>query len=320
MSKSKLLRMDNVGIVVKDLQGTIGFFKELGLELEGEMSVEGKWVDRIVGLKGVRNDIAMMRTPDGHSRLELIKFRNPPVTSTALNEPVNSFGIRRMMFTVKNIEEVIARLQKKGASLIGEIVQYENTYRLCYLRGPEGIMVGLAEEIDDKTASDPGNSEKSALLRMDNVLIVVDDLEAASAFFLELGLEQEWETNVEGPSVDKLIGLNGVRATLAMMRTADGHGRIELDKFLTPGAVRLVREDAPVNTLGIRRIMFAIEDIDDTVARLRARGAELVGEVVQFEDMYRLCYMRGPEGIIIALAEQLGSKTATDILNATQKK
>ena len=181
-------------------------------------------------------------------------------------------------------------------------------------------MVGLAEELDDKTASDPGKSKKSALLRMDNVLIVVDDLEAAKAFFFELGLEQDWETIVEGPSVDKLIGLKNVRATLTLMQTPDGNGRIELDKFHTPGAIRLVPEDAPVNTIGIRRIMFAVDDIDDTVARLLAQGGELVGEVVQFEDMYRLCYMRGPEGIIIALAEQLGSKTATDILNATQKK
>ena len=312
--------MDNVGIVVEDLQGTIGFFLELGLELEGEMPVEGEWVDRIVGLKGVRNDIAMMRTPDGNSRLELIKFRNPPVTNTDLNEPVNSLGIRRMMFAVKNIGEVTTRLQKKGASLIGEMVQYENTYRLCYLRSPEGIMVGLAEELDDKTAVVSDKSEKSALLRMDNILIVVEDLEAARAFFHELGLEQDWETTVEGPSVDKLIGLKGVRATLALMRTPDGHGRIELDKFHTPAAIRLVPEDAPVNTTGIRRIMFAVDDIDDTVARLLALGGELVGEVVQFEDMYRLCYMRGPEGIIIALAQQLGSKTATDILNTSSKK
>ena len=223
------------------------------------------------------------------------------------------------MFTVEDIEYMTARLQKRGATLVGEMVQYENTYRLCYLRGPEGIMVGLAEELD-KTAAAPGKSKTSALLSMDNVLIVVEDLEAARAFFLELGLEPEWETTVEGPLVDKLIGLKGVRSTLALMRTPDGHGRIELDKFHSPGAIRLVPEDAPVNTLGIRRIMFAVDDIDDSVARLSALGAELVGEVVQFEDTYRLCYMRGPEGIITALAEQLGSKTATDILNASQKK
>ena len=142
--------------------------------------------------------------------------------------------------------------------------------------------------------------------RLDNVLIVVDDLEAAKAFFFELGMELEGETTVEGPSVDHLVGLQNVRATLALMRTPDGHGRIELDKFHTPEAIRTGPENAPVNELGIRRIMFAVDDIDDVVARLRAHGAELVGEVVQYEDMYRLCYIRGPEGIIVALAEQLG--------------
>jgi catechol 2,3-dioxygenase-like lactoylglutathione lyase family enzyme len=144
------------------------------------------------------------------------------------------------------------------------------------------------------------------LKRMDNVLIVVDDLEATKAFFFELGMELEGETTVEGPSVDRLVGLQNVRATLALMRTPDGHGRIELDKFHTPEAIRTGPENAPVNTLGIRRIMFAVDDIDDVVARLRAHGAELVGEVVQYEDMYLLCYIRGPEGIIIGLAEQLG--------------
>ena len=144
------------------------------------------------------------------------------------------------------------------------------------------------------------------LKRMDNVLIVVDDLEAAKASFVELGMELEGETSVEGPSVDSLIGLKDVRATLALMRTPDGHGRIELDKFHTPAAVRGEPKNAPVNTLGIRRIMFAVDDIDDVVARLRAHGAELVGEVTQYEDLYRLCYIRGPEGIIVALAEQLG--------------
>ena len=143
-----------------------------------------------------------------------------------------------------------------------------------------------------------------ALKRMDNVLIAVDDLEAVKAFFLELGLELEGETTVEGPSVDRLIGLQNVRATLALMRTPDGHGRIELDKFHTPEAIRTGPENAPVNALGIRRIMFAVDDIDDVVARLRAHGAEPVGEVVQYEDMYRLCYIRGPEGIMVGLAEQ----------------
>jgi catechol 2,3-dioxygenase-like lactoylglutathione lyase family enzyme len=141
---------------------------------------------------------------------------------------------------------------------------------------------------------------------MDNVLIVVDDLEAVKGFFLELGLELEGETTVEDPSVGRLIGLQDVRATLAMLRTPDGHGRIELDKFHTPEAIRTGPANAPVNALGIRRIMFAVDDLDDMVARLLAHGAELVGEVVQYGDTYRLAYVRGPEGIIIALAEQLG--------------
>ena len=147
---------------------------------------------------------------------------------------------------------------------------------------------------------------KSKLLRMDNVLIVVDDLEAAKAFFAELGMELEGETTVEGLSVDRLIGLQNVRATLALMRTPDGHGRIELDKFHTPGAIRTGPANAPVNTLGIRRIMFAVDDLDVVVARLLAHGAELVGEVVQYENTYRLAYIRGPEGIIVGLSEQLG--------------
>jgi catechol 2,3-dioxygenase-like lactoylglutathione lyase family enzyme len=146
---------------------------------------------------------------------------------------------------------------------------------------------------------------KSKLLRMDNVLIVVDDLEAAKAFFAELGMELEGETTVEGPSVGSLIGLKDVRATLAMMRTPDGQGRIELDKFHTPDAIRIGPVDTPVNTLGIRRVMFAVDDIDDVVARLLAHGAELLGEVVQYGDTYRLAYIRGPEGIIVGLAEQL---------------
>ncbi len=144
------------------------------------------------------------------------------------------------------------------------------------------------------------------LQRMDNILFVVVDLEAVKAFFVELGMELEGETTVEGPSVDRLTGLQNVRATLALMRTPDGHGRIELDKFHTPEAIRTGPENVPVNALGFRRIMFAIDDIDGVVARLRTQGAELVGEVVQYEDTYRLCYIRGPEGIIVGLAEQLG--------------
>ncbi len=144
------------------------------------------------------------------------------------------------------------------------------------------------------------------LKRMDNILIVVDDLEAVKTFFFELGMELEGETTVDGPSVDRLIVLKNVRATLVLMRTPDGHGRIELDKFHTPEVIGTEPENVPVNALGIRRIMFAVEDIDDVIARVCARGAELVGEVVQYEDAYRLCYIRGPEGIIVGLAEQLG--------------
>src|SRR5689334_24446952 len=144
-----------------------------------------------------------------------------------------------------------------------------------------------------------------ALQRMDNILIVVEDLEAAKAFFIELGMELEGETQVEGPSVDSTVGLDGVRADIAMLRTPDGHGRVELTKFHTPPAVRAEPEGAPANALGIRRIMFAVDDIDDVVARLRSHGADLVGEIVQYEDVYRLCFVRGPEGIIIGLAEQL---------------
>jgi len=142
--------------------------------------------------------------------------------------------------------------------------------------------------------------------RMDNVLIVVEDLEAAKAFFAELGMELVGETTNEGPWVDRVVGLNDVRADIAMMRTPDGHGGIELSKFHTPPAVRAEPDRAPANTLGIRRIMFTVDDVEDVVARLRSHGAELVGEIAQYEDLYRLCFLRGPEGIIIGLAEQLG--------------
>jgi catechol 2,3-dioxygenase-like lactoylglutathione lyase family enzyme len=144
-----------------------------------------------------------------------------------------------------------------------------------------------------------------ALQRMDNVLIVVEDLEAAKAFFAELGMELDGETQVEGSWVDQTVGLDGVRADIAMMRTPDGHGRVELSKFHTPPAVRAEPETAPANALGIRRIMFAVDDVDDVVARLREHGAELVGEIAQYEDIYRLCFIRGPEGIIVGLAERL---------------
>ncbi|RKN52064.1 VOC family protein [Micromonospora costi] len=141
---------------------------------------------------------------------------------------------------------------------------------------------------------------------MDHVGIVVEDLAAAIAFFGELGMEVESEMPVEGRWVDRVVGLADVRVDIAMMRTPDGHGRLELTTFHTPAAIRAEPADAPANTVGIRRIMFAVDDIDEVVARLRAHGADLVGEVAQYEDIYRLCYVRGPEGIIVALAEQLG--------------
>jgi catechol 2,3-dioxygenase-like lactoylglutathione lyase family enzyme len=144
-----------------------------------------------------------------------------------------------------------------------------------------------------------------AIQRMDHVGVVVDDLAAATAFFLELGLELEGEAAVGGRWVDRVCGLDGVRVDIAMVRTPDGRGRVELTKFHTPAAVG-AEPNAPSNTLGLRSIMFAVDDIEDVLARLRAHGAELVGELEQYEDSYRLCYVRGPAGIIVALAEQLG--------------
>ena len=143
------------------------------------------------------------------------------------------------------------------------------------------------------------------ILRMDHVSVVVDDLEAAKAFFVQLGMELEGEAPIEGRWVDRVNGLDGVRVDIAMMRTPDGHGRLELTKFHSPEAVSAEPENALGNTLGLRSIMFAVDDIDATVARVRAHGAELVGEVAQYQDSHRLCYVRGPEGIIVALAEQL---------------
>ena len=143
-------------------------------------------------------------------------------------------------------------------------------------------------------------------LRMDNVLINVEDLEAAKAFFAELGMELEGETVVEGDWAGSVIGLEGVRADIAMMRTPDGSGRVELSRFQTPQAIRAEPADAPSNALGLRRIMFTVDDVDDVVARLRGHGGELVGEIAQYEDHYRLCFLRSPEGFIVGLAQQLG--------------
>ena len=143
------------------------------------------------------------------------------------------------------------------------------------------------------------------LKRMDNVLIVVDDLDAVLSFFVELGMELEGRGPVEGPWVERVIGVDDVCQDVAMLRTPDGHGRVELAMFHTPKAITAEPEYAPANTLGIRRIMFAVDDVEDVVARLRTHGAELVGEVAQFEDSYRLCYVRCPEGIIVGLSQQL---------------
>jgi len=140
--------MDNVGIVVEDLTAVVAFFTELGLEVTGKTTVEGKWVDRIIGLDDARSDIVMMQTPDGHSRLELSRFQKPKAINPGTNKPVNTLGIGRLMFAVTDIDEAVARLQKLGAQLVGEVVQYEHIYRLCYLRGPEGIMIALAEELN----------------------------------------------------------------------------------------------------------------------------------------------------------------------------
>ena len=141
--------------------------------------------------------------------------------------------------------------------------------------------------------------------RMDNVLIAVDDLDAAIEFFVELGMELEGRNPVEGPWVDRVIGIDGARQEVAMLRTPDGHGGIELAMFHSPEAVRSEHENAPANTLGYRRVRFAVDDIDDVVAHMLDHGAELVGEVVRFEDIYRLCYLRGPEGIVVGVAQQL---------------
>lgn len=140
-------RMDNVGIVVEDLEATIEFFVELGLELEGQAVIEGDWSGRVTGLHDQRVEIAMMRTPDGHSHIELSRFLAPPVVADHRNAPVNALGYLRVMFAVDDIDDVLARLQERGAQLVGEVVQYEDVYRLCYIRGPEGLLIGLAQEV-----------------------------------------------------------------------------------------------------------------------------------------------------------------------------
>jgi catechol 2,3-dioxygenase-like lactoylglutathione lyase family enzyme len=140
-------RMDNVGIVVENIDAAVAFFQELGLELEGRAPIEGEWADGVTGLRGMRVEIAMMRTPDGHSRLELSRFLAPSVVEDHRNAPVNAFGYLRVMFTVKDLDDTLARLAKHGAKVVGKVSRYEDVYRLCYIRGPEGILIGLAEEL-----------------------------------------------------------------------------------------------------------------------------------------------------------------------------
>jgi catechol 2,3-dioxygenase-like lactoylglutathione lyase family enzyme len=142
-----LKRMDNVGIVVESLDAAIEFFTELGLKLEGRAMIEGEWAGRVTGLKHQRVEIAMLVTPDGHSRLELSRFLSPPIVADHRNAPVNALGYLRVMFTVDDIDETLVRLRARGAQLVGEVVQYEEAYRLCYIRGPEGLLIGLAEEL-----------------------------------------------------------------------------------------------------------------------------------------------------------------------------
>jgi len=150
MAKNKLLRMDNMGIVVESLDDAISFFTEIGLKLEGRATIEGEWAGRVTGLGSQSVEMAMMVTPDGHSRLELSRFLTPAPISDHRTAPVNSFGYLRVMFTVEDIDELVSRLIKHGAQLVGEVVQYENSYRLCYIRGTEGLLIGLAEQLGNK--------------------------------------------------------------------------------------------------------------------------------------------------------------------------
>lgn len=144
-------RMDNIGIVVEDMEAVVAFFTELGLALEGRATIEGEWAEGVTGLRGMRCEVAMMITPDGHSRLELSRFAAPPIASDHRRAPVNALGYLRVMFTVEDLDDTLARLYKLGAELVDEVVQYEDVYRLCYIRGPEGILIGLAQELGPQT-------------------------------------------------------------------------------------------------------------------------------------------------------------------------
>jgi catechol 2,3-dioxygenase-like lactoylglutathione lyase family enzyme len=150
MAKNKLIRMDNVGIVVENIDDAVSFFTEIGLKFEGRAMIEGEWASRVTGLDSQHVEIAMMVTPDGHSRLEISRFITPPVVSDHRTAPVNSLGYLRIMFTVDDIDEMVSRLSRHGARLVGEVVQYEDSYRLCYIRGNGGILIGLAEQLGNK--------------------------------------------------------------------------------------------------------------------------------------------------------------------------
>jgi len=193
---------------------------------------------------------------------------------------------------------------KRGSRSFGRITS-------CSLAAPSSFCVSsanrvqLARTVGLDRAHGLGNTGDMTIKRLDHVSVVVDDLAAAIAFFTALGMTLEGEMPIEGPWVDRVNGLESVQVDIVMMRTPDGHGRLELTKFRNPKLVEIEPAIAPPNTPGLRSVMFTVESVDDTVARLRANGAELVGEVTQYEDRYRLCYMRGPAGIIVALAEEL---------------
>lgn len=156
MERNRLLRMDNVGIVVESLDSAIAFFTEIGLTLEGRGFIEGEWAGRVTGLGNQRVEVAMMVTPDGHSRLEISRFERPATIADHRTAPVNALGYLRVMFTVSNVDEMVARLTRHGAQLVGEVVQYENAYRLCYIRGAEGLLIGLAEQLSDNPKTELG--------------------------------------------------------------------------------------------------------------------------------------------------------------------
>jgi catechol 2,3-dioxygenase-like lactoylglutathione lyase family enzyme len=201
---------------------------------------------------------------------------------------------------------VLTKLSRP-ANLSSMIAAHRRVSPPRYVHAPWPLIVGVAGSgTPDRRLAALYIFGDMTIQRMDNVAIVVDDLDAAVAFFTELGMEMEGKGQIEGLWADRTVGLDGVRSDIAMMRTPDGHSKLELTKYHTPAASGAEPENPPPNTLGLHRVMFAVDDIDDTIARLRAHGAELLGEVAQYESIFRLCYLRGPAGIIVALAEQIG--------------